>query len=187
MDDSKFSAFEQVVKALDPLPSADRERLLQTLATFYQIHIFTPSDMPKVAITVPNRATVNSNETLIPQYSNNLIPTPKEFMHEKNPQSDVERVACLAYYLVHYRNQDHFKTIDITQLNTESAQRKLANTAQTVTNATSQGYLAPAPGGMRQLSVYGEKFVVAMPNRDEAKAIMLDARRKIRKQSVKKN
>src|SRR5258705_835088 len=34
----------------------------------------------------------------------------KEFLAEKRPKTDVERVACLAYYLTHFRETPEFKT-----------------------------------------------------------------------------
>ena len=47
--------------------------------------------------------------------------SPKDFLFRKEPNTDVERVACLAYYLTHRRGTNHFKTIDISKLNTEAA------------------------------------------------------------------
>jgi len=46
--------------------------------------------------------------------------SPKDFLLEKQPRTDVERIACLAYYLTHYRATPHFKTIDLSILNTEA-------------------------------------------------------------------
>src|SRR5438105_12140293 len=46
--------------------------------------------------------------------------TPKQFLKMKRPKTDVERIACLAYYLLNARNQPHFKTDDLTKLNTEA-------------------------------------------------------------------
>ena len=34
--------------------------------------------------------------------------SPKDFLMEKAPNTDVERIACLAYYLTHYRSTPHF-------------------------------------------------------------------------------
>ena len=36
--------------------------------------------------------------------------TPKQFLAQKKPENNYERVACLAYYLTHYREMLHFKT-----------------------------------------------------------------------------
>ena len=57
----------------------------------------------------------------IPSFSDRQELSPKEFLFQKQPKTDVERVACLAYYLTHYRGTPHFKTVDISKLNTEAA------------------------------------------------------------------
>jgi hypothetical protein len=88
----------------------------------------------------------------------------------------VEKVACLAYYLTHYRDTPHFKTLDISKLNTEAALIKLSNPAVSVDNATKMRYLVPATKGNKQLSAIGEQFVLALPDRERAKDVMSQAR-----------
>lgn len=100
---------------------------------------------------------------------------------EKSPKTDVERVACLAYYLTHYRSTPHFKTLDISTLNTEAAQPKFSNTAVSTNNAVKLGYIVPSTKGHRQLSALGERFVQALPDRNAAKEVLLSLRRKNRK------
>ncbi len=104
-------------------------------------------------------------------------------MFEKQPRTDVEKVACLAYYLTHYREMPHFKTLDISKLNTEAAQTKFSNPTVAVENAVKTNYLVPATKGNKQLSALGEQFVQALPDREKARAIMANARprRKSRK------
>jgi hypothetical protein len=104
-------------------------------------------------------------------------------MFEKQPRTDVDKVACLAYYLSHYRDTPHFRTLDISKLNTEAAQVKFSNPAVAVDNAVKRNFLVPAPKGNKQLSTLGEQFVQALPDRDKAKAIIVTARprRKARK------
>src|SRR3989442_828873 len=60
--------------------------------------------------------------------------SPKEFIRDKHPVTDADRVTCLAYYLTHYRDTPQFKTIDISTLNTEAAQPKLSNASVAVDN-----------------------------------------------------
>jgi hypothetical protein len=96
----------------------------------------------------------------------------------KQPRTDVERIACLAFYLTYYRDLPHFKTLDLAKLNTEAAQPKFSNTAYAATNALKMGYLAPATKGQRQISAAGEQFVSALPDREAAKLAMLNARPK---------
>ena len=102
--------------------------------------------------------------------------SPKEFLLEKQPRTDVERMACLAYYLTHYRDTPHFKTLDLSKLNTESAQPKFANAANTTNNAVKRGYLVQSSKGQRQLGAAGERFVLALPDRDAARAAMAAVR-----------
>ncbi len=114
-----------------------------------------------------------------PVFSGHEELSPKEFLKEKNPQTDVERVACLAYYLTHYRDSKYFKTIDISNLNTEAAQRKFSNSTYAADNASRLGYLAPAPQKKhKQISAVGEQYVDALPDRQVAKAIMETTRPK---------
>ena len=78
----------------------------------------------------------------------------------------------MAYYLTHYRSIPHFKTLDISTLNTEAAQPKFANATVSVENAMKRDYLAPATKGLKQLSALAEQFVLALPDREKARNIM---------------
>ena len=112
-----------------------------------------------------------------PVFSGHEELSPKEFIKHKDPQTDIERVACLAYYITHYRDSRYFKTIDISTLNTEAAQRKFTNTTVAVKNAYARGYLASAQQkNHRQISAIGEQYVEALPDRQSAKAVMENAR-----------
>jgi hypothetical protein len=91
----------------------------------------------------------------------------KQFMGQKQPKSDVERVACLAFYLTHYKQTPQFKTVELTHLNAEAAQPRLSNASFTARNAVSQQYLAPAGGGRKQITLRGEALVKALPNRSD--------------------
>lgn len=109
-------------------------------------------------------------------FSTDRTISPKSFMLDKRPQSDVERVACLAYYLTHYRDTPYFQTVDISKLNTDAAQQKLSNPSYAINNAVQTGYIVSGPKGRKQLSAAGELFVEALPDRDKAKEVMANAR-----------
>jgi len=106
-----------------------------------------------------------------PTFSEDRSIKPKQFMFQKQPRTDVEKVACLAYYLTHYRDTPYFKTLDISKLNTEAAQVKFSNAAVAVENATRLRYLVPATKGNKQLSSLGEQFVLALPDRDKSNTL----------------
>ena len=162
-------ALTESVAIFRRLDDEGRITLLKTLSTLFGINtsLETPSSPRTVSFAEPKE-----------RYSKEQSLSPKEFLIKKQPQSDVERVACLAYYLAHYRDQLHFKTADISVLNTEAAQRRFSNAAFTVQNATNYGYLAQGTKGMKQLSAGGEMFVEALPDREAANVALAHSRRK---------
>lgn len=91
--------------------------------------------------------------------------TAKQFMADKQPKSDMERLTCLGYYLTHFRDTAAFKTVDLTHLNTEAALPKMTNPSATARNAVEQQYLALAGGGRKQITQRGEALVQALPDR----------------------
>lgn len=168
---------DEVQKLAEVLPTAisifsglsreNRQKLIQSLATIFDLQGGSPAAASVAVPSVEFRSGHFSEDRSIP---------PKEFMRQKQPRTDVERVACLAYYLTHYRDQPEFKTLDISKLNTEAAQMKFSNAAVAVDNASKYGYLAPALRGSKQISAAGELFVRALPDRDAAKSAMAQAR-----------
>ena len=163
-DQSIYAVVDKVIKDLLPFDPYSRLRVYRTVGTFFGFE----DSYPKVAGNVDSR--VPENVSREPRFSSS-DETPKEFLLQKGPNTNVERVACLAYYLTHYRDTLHFKTIDINKLNTEAAQIKLSNPSQAVNDAVKTGYLAAATKGMRQLSAQGEQYVEALPDRDAAKEV----------------
>lgn len=107
--------------------------------------------------------------------------SPKAFMMEKRPQTDVDKVACLAYYLTHYRGVENFKTLDVSKLNTEAAQIKLSNPAQAVDNAAKAGLIIQSQKGAKRISAIGELYVQALPDRALAREAVTQAKPRKRK------
>jgi hypothetical protein len=97
--------------------------------------------------------------------------TPKQFLAEKAPQTDIERVTVLAYYLTHALDSPHFETNQLSALNLEAACPKFANVSYSASNALKKaGYLAAGSGKTRQITARGEALVNALPDREAAKA-----------------
>ncbi len=161
------AALKQMLDIMSNVSPEDRQRVIHSLATFFDLSQGTTS----------GNSTIGPRRQGIP-FSTEKVLSPKEFLFEKKPQSDVERVTVLAYYLTHYRDTPYFKTLDISKLNTEAAQAKFSNPAYAVDNASKYGYLVPASKGNKQLSATGELFVQALPDREAAKAAVQNARPK---------
>lgn len=182
MNESEFLPDSEILaKLVSFFERADpesRERLFQTLGTFLGF-----SAAAKRQDTTYGGPTGRAAAT-VANFTEDRSLTAKEFISQKQPRTDVERVACLAYYLSHYMNTPHFKTVDISRMNTEAAQIKFSNAAVAVENATTYGYLAHAGKGSKQISAFGEEYVAALPDREAAKEVN-NRRRRPRRKSKK--
>jgi hypothetical protein len=156
----------EVISAFKRLDEDGRLKLFRAVGTVFGLDV-----------EISSRPSTGGHAWTFPdRFSKDHPISPKEFLLKKQPRTDVERVACLAYYLTHYREQPHFKTLDISKLNTEAAQIKLSNPASAVDNAATYGYLTQATRGSKQLSAPGEKYVEALPDREAARVAMASAR-----------
>lgn len=182
----ELNVLQSVLTVLEPLDAEVRDRILRTIDTYFGRSGRPHPPALNAEAVHGQEARTTRQASLVPSFSENITPSPKQFLAEKQPHTDVERVACLAYYLAHYRDQPHFKTLDISKVNTEAAQVKFSNAAYAVNNAVKTGYLAAAPGSSRQISMAGELFVAALPDRDKARSVM-SAHRKRGKSGSKRS
>jgi hypothetical protein len=176
------AVLKKVIDDLQPLTTEEQQNIVNTISTFYKLHLPAAGAMhgKPVSVGIPASHPAGGG------FSESRDISPKEFIMQKQPRTDVERVTCLAYYLTHFRSTGHFKTVDISKLNVESAQSKLSNPTVAVDNATKLGYLAPATKGNKQISGPGELYVQALPDREAAKAAIANAKRGKRKTTKKK-
>jgi hypothetical protein len=113
-----------------------------------------------------------AGELLPPGQDSDSLGTPKQFLAAKKPQTDVERIATLAFHLTYGGKQPHFKTKDLTKLNTDAAGPRLSNASFAARNAVNAGLLAAAGKGNKQISPLGEEVVKALPDRAAVKAAL---------------
>jgi hypothetical protein len=171
----ELEALKDILARIATMEPDARKRILQTVSTFFNLNGPTQS-LPATPPHQPRLGGVLGSENR--PFSDRQELSPKEFLLAKEPRTDVERVAVLAFYLTHYRGMHHFKTIDISALNTEAAQTKFSNAALSVNNATLAGFIVPATKGFKQLSALGEQYVQVLPDRDAAKAVRERMKRK---------
>ena len=175
-----FDVVSQVTRLLEPLSNDDRAHVISTVAMWFRLPepqlANTSSSTAWSGAVKPSHVTNPTEE----RFQGREEESPKQFIMEKDPRTEAERMACLAYYLAHFRDAPQFATNDLSRLNTEAAQRKFSNAAVTTSNATRDGLFVPAAKpGLRQLSAMGERFVQALPDREAAKLVRkrLPARR----------
>jgi hypothetical protein len=176
-----------ILKMLHSLEPEARRRVLATIDTFIKYDESTGTRFPHL-VAVPEQQKAQSQPRVEGDFSTDRTISAKQFLFEKKPQSDVERIACLAYYLTHYQNMLEFQTRDISLLNTEAAQRKLSNPWHAVSNAIRAGYIIRGSTGYYRLSAMGEVYIGALPDRDTAKDAIADTKpmRKQKKSAAKR-
>lgn len=169
-DQRVYQAFQQVADVMLPLKNDVRQRVYATVGTFFGFAA-QPEGSAKTSAPPPTgrRSTPPTQPT--PKTAR-AAPSPKDFLAQKQPTTDVERVACLAYYLTHHRSTKQFKAADLDKLNIEAGQRKFGNATTSVNNATRARHLVAISRGLKRLSPEGERYVDALPDRAAAKAAM---------------
>lgn len=181
----ELESFTTIVRLLQALSAEARQRVLEAVGTLMGIGSST-RESPRGVF--PSAVSVGPAETPRPaDFGGDRTPSPKDFLFDKKPRTDVERVACLAYYLTHYRATPHFKTLELSKLNMKAAQLKFSNAAYAVDNATKAGFLVPASNGAKQLSAVGELYVQALPDRSAAHNVVANARPRKRNRRAKRS
>jgi hypothetical protein len=165
----EMQSIQTALEAISSIDESQRQFAINTIAT--RLGLVAPSlqsgpDSDNQQTNQYRHGTDGLQSTLL----NNS--NPKAFLASKKPSTAVEQIACLAYFLTYSESKPHFKTRDLTALNTRAAGTTFTNAAQASVAALRQNhYLTPAgKGGLRQITTLGEEVVKALPNRDAVKA-----------------
>ncbi len=157
-----MEALNNVISALEGLETAKQTWVLETAASHFG---FTLRGVSKPQGDTHRQGVGTTCDV------DESEPTPKAFLKAKDPKNDIQRAACLAYYLTRYRDSAHFKSRDLSSLNVEAAGPRV-NMSRAVNNAMNQNrYLAVAGGGRKQITSLGEEVVNALPDQEAVRLV----------------
>jgi hypothetical protein len=176
---SDVDALGTVLDALSKLQVAGQQWVLDTAAA--RLHISVPSAGQRLKNLPP------SDSGATPPANTNLGDLkPKEFVKHKAPNSDVDRVACLAFYLTNVRQTPAYAARDLSTLNTEAAGPRF-NMSRALDNATRLScYLTSAGKGKKQITTLGEDVVEALPDYAKVAEVLSAAKATKRRKAGKK-
>jgi hypothetical protein len=186
--DQELEALKTILHALEPLDGNQRRFVLKTVAERMGVSMpigghdntgGTATGSSNTSLAARTGGTTEGRDILDGQ-------TAKHFLKSKLPKTDVQRIACLGYYLTNARSQPYFKTLDLTKLNTEAGGTPFSNASLAVGNATSfSKFLGSVGQGKKQITALGEDVVAALPDQEAVKTV-LASHRKPRKKRTKK-
>jgi len=159
--ETEFDTLKQVLGLLSGVSPDARKRIIRAIATFVSSGEDVQADIDQSSWS-PRKGGFTEDRTL----------SPKEFMLAKRPNSDVERIACLAYYLTHYRDTPEFKTKQLTDLNSEAGLPRIGNATRATDNAYGSHYLIQGTRGNKRISALGEQYIQVLPDREAAREIL---------------
>lgn len=162
------TALQTIIEVLSDLPQEAQRRLLTAASVFLDIGDANIGNRAS-EVAVQDRASLANSQQRY-SFTGHSDLSPKDFVLEKRPQTDVDRIACLAFYMTHYRDTPHFNTTDLRELNSEAAQVNFSNPTQAANNALRAGLLTTAGKGKKQLTAAGEQYVAALPDTQAARA-----------------
>ena len=160
-----FDVAKSVGEELNKLPKDEQVKVLRWLAESLDINLGTPPGTP-VAHQTPATPPAPGGPTpppFVPPAHEGRPKDIKSFLAEKQPKSDNQYAAAVAYY---YRfeapDQERSETISADTLQEAarlSGRQRLGNPRSTLNNAVAQGYLDRKDRGQFSISTVGENLV----------------------------
>jgi hypothetical protein len=160
-----LQALQLICDTLERLEERQRAWVLETAASRMQLSSPLGVSAAISAVAQPAAPSGASGMQRVASQS------PSDFIREKQPVKDEQRVACLAAYLRHARGVTAFKAAEISHLNTEAGGPHMDFTVLLNNAVRQSGYLSRVGGGKKQLSAYGEDVVNALPNQEAVRQL----------------
>lgn len=163
-EENDFDVAKKVADLLNPMSKERQQKILRWVAENFEVAI---TAAPVAA--APNQAATAGSERPVPMTSPPRATNIKSFVDAKNPTSDNQFAAVVAYYYAFEAPPDERRetiTADLLRDAARLAQRKrLGTPSMTLAHAKSRGYLDAADRGQYRINSVGENLVaMALPS-----------------------
>jgi hypothetical protein len=151
----KLAAIQKIVDTLEVFPPEDIRDIISFSLKQLSIEEVVEEQLNTVGVDAQTSQTLISDDIY-------------NFVREKAPKNEYQRVAVLAYFLEQKRNMQSVTAKDIVDANTEARQPRFSNISTTM-NRTSANYryINSLKRGVYQLSATGLDLVAALPDQSE--------------------
>lgn len=146
-----------ILQQLHPLSPEERNRLLDAISAYFGR--LEPNQIAPRSMYVPAPSRTNS----VP-FSVVRDISLRDFLLQKKPRTGVERVVCMAYYLLRHRNQQSFTNSDLLKMNS-GVLNAGASLPRRVSDAVKAGLLIQVTATEKKLTAKGEALALSMPKR----------------------
>ena len=171
-------ALVAVIAALEPLNDTDRHWVIQSAASKFTLTVQTAAGGAQSGAATPSITTAPAAGAAPTDVQAAITKKDsRAFIRIKKPVTDVQRVACIGYYLVQTSGQQGFTSKALATAHTDSGGSKI-NMPRALDNATRRAkYLSNRGPREKQLTTLGEDVVNALPDQATVKIIESAAKR----------
>jgi len=186
--EKELAAIRSIANTLKPFEPDARRRVLQ-YATQHLGIVDVPTGKVPAAPTTPAGSGEGIEGLQAGSGDKDKIVDIRRFKEEKNPKSDVQMAAVVAYYLAKLApeelRQDSIMADDIEKYFDQGGYRLPRNSSMTLVNAKNAGYLDPAGHGKYKINPVGHNLVVHnLPKSDASKPVKRSRPKKARRKNA---
>lgn len=181
------SALVTVVKALESLADADRQWVLQSAANRWNVVVHGGGGGQDGRTLRPAGGLAPMGGGALSADGDSAIAKKdaRAFVRIKRPETDVQRVACLGYFLTQTTGKPGFSSKDVSKAHTDSGGSSI-NMTRALDNATRKAkYLSNRGPREKQLTTLGEDVVVALPDQAAVKNVEAAAKSRGKRRAKK--
>ncbi len=156
-----LEAVRSIVSTLEPFDDVEKERIIRWSREKLSLPVQIETT-PESHVSTPH-AVRQTKHTESHQHAPKTVQDIKAFIDEKNPKSDMQFAATVAYYYAFEASESNKKDAisgdDLQEACRLARRTRLTNPGQTLRNAAFNGLLDKLEGGSYSINAVGENLV----------------------------